>query len=133
MHGLARNQTTVYYALFKSKSEIVDSNGNKTGQYRLSYSSPVALSANVRWDSGAVEFAGFGLSGNAQRRMIVCDPNCPITIDTVLWIGITPDSNGYDGQITPNYVVAGAPERSLNQAAYLLQEVNISCDPLPST
>ena len=133
MHGLARNKTTVYYALFKSKSEIVDDHGNKTGQYKLSYYAPVALSANVRWDSGAVEFAGFGLSGNAQRRMIVCDPNCPIAIDTVLWIGIKPDNDGYAGAVMPNYVVAGVPERSLNQTAYLLQEVNISCDQLPST
>ena len=126
MHCLARNKQTVYYALLKSKEEITDDYGNATGQYALEYYAPVALTANVRWDSGAVELEGFGLNSSGSRRMVLSDLDCPIDIDTVLWVGRTPDENGYSGAIKPNYVVSAVPERSLNHVAYSLLEVNIS-------
>ena len=123
MNCLARNKTTIYYATFKSKTEITDEYGNKTGQYTITYNSPVEWSANIRWDSGAVQLEGFGLNQSGTRRIVTCDMNCPIGVDTVLWIGITPNQNG---TVKPNYVVAGVPERSLNQIAILVQEANIS-------
>ena len=126
MRCLSRNKTTVYYALLQSKTEQTDDYGNKTGQYTLAYYAPVEWSANVRWDSGAVELEGFGLNASGTRRIVTTDLNCPIGIDTVLWIGITPDANGYAGAVKPNYVVSGVPERSLNQIAYAVQEVNLS-------
>ena len=123
MNCLARNKTTLYYATFKSKTEILDEYGNKTGQYTITYNNPVEWSANIRWDSGAVQLEGFGLNASGTRRIVTCDMNCPIGVDTVLWIGITPDQNG---TVKPNYVVAGVPERSLNQIAILVQEANLS-------
>ena len=123
MNCLARNKTTIYYATFKSKKEIEDEYGNGTGQYTITYNDPVAWSANIRWDSGAVQLEGFGLNASGTRRIVTCDMNCPIGIDTVLWIGITPNAQG---TVKPNYVVAGVPERSLNQIAILVQEANIS-------
>lgn len=123
MNCLARNKSTIYYATFKSKTEITDEYGNKTGQYTITYNSPVEWSANIRWDSGAVQLEGFGLNAACTRRIVTCDLNCPIGVDTVLWIGITPDQNG---TVKPNYVVAGVPERSLNQIAILVQEANLS-------
>ena len=126
MNCLARNKTTIYYATFKSKTEITDEYGNKTGQYTITYNDPVAWSANIRWDSGAVQLEGFGLNASGTRRIVTCDLNCPIGIDSVLWIGITPDTNGYNGNVKPNYVVSGVPERSLNQIAIIVQEANIS-------
>ena len=126
MRCLARNKQTVYYALLKSKKEVKDDYNNATGQYNLEYYTPVALTANVRWDSGAVELEGFGLNASGSRRMVLSDLSCPVDIDTVLWIGKTPDANGYSGAIKPNYVVSAVPERSLNHVAYTLSEVNIS-------
>ena len=123
MNCLARNKTTVYYATFKSKTEITDEYGNKTGQYAITYNSPVEWSANIRWDSGAVQFEGFGLNAAGTRRIVTCDMSCPISVDSVLWIGITPNEQG---TVKPNYVVAGVPERSLNQIAILVQEANLS-------
>ena len=123
MNCLARNKTTIYYATFKSKTETLDEYGNKTGQYTITYNTPVEWSANIRWDSGAVQLEGFGLNASGTRRIVTCDMNCPITVDTVLWIGITPDQNG---TVKPNYVVSGVPERSLNQIAILVQEANLS-------
>lgn len=126
MNTLARNRKTIYYALLKSKKEREDDYGNLTGQYDLEYYDPVEYSANIRWDSGAVELEGFGLNSNGTRRLVTCDLNCPIAVETVIWIDKTPDENGYNGAIKPNYVVSGVPERSLNQIAIQLQEVNLS-------
>lgn len=126
MRCLARNKQPVYYALLRRKTEQTDDYGNNTGQYTLSYYDPVEWAANIRWDSGAVELEAFGLNANGTRRIVTSDLDCPIAIDTVLWIGITPDENGFDGAVKPNYVVSGVPERSLNQIAYVVQEVNIS-------
>ena len=123
MNCLARNKTTIYYATFKSKTEITDEYGNKTGQYTITYNAPVEWSANIRWDSGAVQLEGFGLNASGTRRIVTCDMSCPIGVDSVLWIGITPNEQG---TVKPNYVVAGVPERSLNQIAILVQEANIS-------
>ena len=123
MNCLARNKTTLYYATFKSKTEITDEYGNNTGQYTITYNSPVEWSANIRWDSGAVQLEGFGLNASGTRRIVTCDMTCPIGVDTVLWIGITPNAQG---TVKPNYVVSGVPERSLNQIAILVQEANIS-------
>ena len=123
MNCLARNKTTIYYATFKSKTEITDEYGNKTGQYTITYNTPVEWSANIRWDSGAVQLEGFGLNATGTRRIVTCDMSCPIGVDSVLWIGITPNEQG---TVKPNYVVAGVPERSLNQIAILVQEANLS-------
>ena len=128
MNCLARNKTTIYYATVCGKTELTDEYGNKTGQYNLTYSAPVEWAANIRWDSGAVELDGFGLNQSGTRRIVTCDVNVPITDSTILWIGITPTVNEQTGVVSPkhNYVVAGAPERSLNQIAILVQEVNVS-------
>ena len=128
MNCLARNKTTIYYATVSEKTELTDEYGNKTGQYELTYSAPVEWAANIRWDSGAVQLDGFGLNQSGTRRIVTCDVNVPITDSTILWIGITPIVNEQTGVVSPkhNYVVAGAPERSLNQLAILVQEVNVS-------
>lgn len=128
MNCLARNKTTIYYATLSGKTETTDEYGNKTGQYELTYAAPVEWAANIRWDSGAVELEGFGLNQSGTRRIVTCDMDCPITESSILWIGITPTVNAQTGVVSPkhNYVVAGAPERSINQIAILIQEVNVS-------
>ena len=128
MNCLARNKTTIYYATVSGQTELTDEYGNKTGQYELTYSAPVEWAANIRWDSGAVQLDGFGLNQSGTRRIVTCDVNVPITDSTILWIGITPTVDEQTGVVSPkhNYVVAGAPERSLNQLAILVQEVNVS-------
>lgn len=129
MHTLSRNKQTIYYATLTNKTEIVDSNGNRTGQFQLIYSEPVPARMNIRWDDGAVQLEGFGLNVAARRRMVTDDLTCPIGIDSILWIGIEP---GEDGLIPHNYVVASAPEKSLNHIVYIVEEVNASKPAIPS-
>lgn len=119
MHTLARNKKTIYYATLTGKTELTDEYGNRTGQYQLTYSEPQAAAMNIRWDDGAVRLEGYGLNSSARRRMVTDDMNCPIDIGTILWIGV--ETSG-----PHNYVVASAPEKSLNHIVYIVEEVNVS-------
>ena len=65
---------------------------------------------------------GIGLNDSARRRMVTDDMNCPIAIDSILWIGIEPDENG---TVAHNYVVASAPQKSLNHIVYIVEAVNV--------
>lgn len=129
MHTLARNKTTIWYALCTGKAELVDEYGNRTGQYELTYSEPQAAAMNIRWDDGAVRLEGFGLNDSGKRRMVTDDMNCPIDIDSILWIGIEP--NEY-GTVAHNYVVSGSPQKSLNHIVYIVEECNVSKPPVVS-
>lgn len=143
MKNLSRNKKDVWYALLKDKTEILDGT-RRTGQYRLNYEQPVKTRMNIRWDSGAVRMEGFGLNGAGKRRLVTDDMNCPITLGTILWIGKEPDypdntaivgiaevgnaSVGNMNRLTdkPNYYVCEVPQRSLNQIAFVVEEVNVS-------
>lgn len=123
MHTLSRNKQIIYYATLESKTELVDEYGNRTGQYQLNYSDPVAARMNIRWDDGAVQLEGFGLNAIARRRMVTDDMTCPIGIDSILWIGVEPNEQG---TVAHNYVVASAPEKSLNHIVYIVEECNVT-------
>lgn len=121
MKLMERNKQTVWYALFASKSDVRDGNDRRTGEKLITYGKPVETRMNVGWATGSAQLEGYGISREPTRRIVTDDMNCPIDTDTALWIGITPD-NG----TKHNYVVVGAPERSLNQIVYTVQEVSVS-------
>lgn len=129
MHTLARNKTTIWYALCTGKTELLDEYGNRTGQYELTYSEPQVAEMNIRWDDGAVRLEGFGLNDSGKRRMVTDDMNCPIAIDSILWIGVEPNTLG---TVPHNYVVSGSPQKSLNHIVYIVEECNASKPPVVS-
>ena len=126
MRDLLINTTPVWYALLESKTELTDEYGNKTGQYELHYSNPVRTLMNIRWNTGEIQFEGYGIDDGGRRKIVTDDINCPITVDSILWIGRTPDENGEDGAVKHNYLVTASVEKSINQIAYIVQEVNVS-------
>lgn len=126
MRDLLVNTTPVWYALFKSKTELTDEYGNKNGQYKLHYSEPVRTLMNIRWNTGELQLDGYGINDGGRRKIVTDDMSCPITVDSILWIGRTPDSNGEDGAVKHNYVCTASVEKSINQIAYIVQEVNVS-------
>lgn len=125
MRCLLRNKQTVYYSLVESITDITDSYGNRTGQYRITYSSPVAIQANVGWQTGIVTSEPYGISSEPQRRIIHDNPNLPIVKDAILWVDCVPDANGEDGTVKHDYVVSGDPQRSLNNIVIPITEVNV--------
>lgn len=126
MRDLLINTTPVWYALLESKTELTDEYGNKTGQYELHYSEPVRTLMNIRWNTGELQLDGYGINDGGRRKIVTDDMSCPITVDSILWIGRTPDSDGEDGAVKHNYVCTASVEKSINQIAYIVQEVNVS-------
>lgn len=126
MRNLLINTTPVWYALLESKTELTDEYGNKTGQYELHYSEPVRTLMNIRWNTGEIQLEGYGIDDGGRRKIVTDDMSCPITVDSILWIGRTPDSDGEDGAVKHNYVCTASVEKSINQIAYIVQEVNVS-------
>ena len=120
MRELERNKQLVYYALFTGYTDAVDGNGYKTGEKVKTYADPVAIRINVSPARGNVERDGFGIDTTYSRTMSTADINCPIQEDTLLWIGIAPESNG---EAVPHnyYVVRKA--KSLHDIVYAIREV----------
>lgn len=121
-----RNKQTVYYATVSSKTELTDSYGNRTGQFRITYSEPAEILANVGWQTGLVIGEQFGINTNPTMQLVYEDPELPIEADSILWIGITPDEDGEDGAIKHNFVVSGSPQRSINGFLCPIMEVMVS-------
>ena len=115
MRGLARNKTTVYYALYTGDTEnTVD--GLYTGETIPSYGTPQELGANVSAARGTSEIDLFGINVSYTKTIVVDDTDCPIDEHSILWIGIEATS-------PHNYEVVGVA-KSLNHITYAVQEVN---------
>lgn len=120
MRCLQKNKQKLYYALYTGKEQIVDDHGNKTGQYRVTYSSPVEMLANISPARGVSDVDMFGITETYSKAIVTDDLSCPIDEKSVLWIGKEP---AFEGEPTPyNYVVV-RKAKSLNSITYAVLEV----------
>ncbi len=97
-----RNTQPIYYAQRLGKQPIFDSQGYETGEYTVSYDTPVLLNANVvdKTSKIAKEYFGEQLDYNC---VILVEKHCPIKEDTAIWIDT--DSPIEDSSIEYNYQV----------------------------
>lgn len=116
MRSVQRNKQRIYYSLRTGSMETMDEYGNATGEYIESYSDPVALKINVGVPKGQIDLERFGLSEGYSRVLATTDMDCPIAIDSILWIGV-------DTTEPYNYVVKKIVP-CLNQLLIGLEEVN---------
>lgn len=121
MRDLKRNQQAFYYALYQGKEDVVDSNGLKTGEKKISYGNPVKMKANISPVTGYVSDNIFGKDLQYDMTMVTCDIDCPIDEFSVLWIGIEPfDADG--NQVAYNYTVTKVA-RGLYNLLFALSKV----------
>ena len=126
MRCLDRNKKTIYYALYQGKTEIVDSNGNRTGQYRTTYGTPTAIKTNVSASKGTTDLALFGTNIVYDRTFVVDDVTCAIDEFTKLWVDKAP----YDSQnnlTTHDYIVVKKAQ-SINSITYAITKVDVSAN-----
>ena len=116
MRNLARNKSSIYYALYNSKSEVQDEDGLYTGDIAPSYTAPTEIRASVSAARGTSDIDLFGVNISYTKTVIVDDMSCPIDEHSILWIGVTPDS-------PHNYEVVQVA-KSLNHISYAVQEVD---------
>ena len=115
MRGLLRNKQPIWYANYLGKTEIIDANGNRTGEFTESYSDPVKIMVNLAPAKGYVDWSPFGIYTPYDIAAMTLEMDLPITEKSVIWIGI-PTTEHY------NYVVVRIA-RSLNNVIYALRGV----------
>ena len=121
MRCLERNKQSLHYALLKSKTERVDDYGNKTGEYDYEYYTPVELRCNISKASGEAKTEFFGIETDYDSVLVLDDVGCPISEDTILFLGVTPAVT-QEGEYNNNYIVKKVAP-SLNSVSIAIKEV----------
>ena len=73
MRSLERNKQKIYYALYVSKTDVVDENGNYTGGQELTYGDIYDKMINVSPAKGTTEVEQFGLNSDYSKTLVTCD------------------------------------------------------------
>ena len=117
MIGLRRNEQTIHYALYSSKTMLTDANNNKTGEYTLAYGTPTAVKAVLAPVVGTAEREVFGVDIDYDRMALIYDTACPITEESIVWV-----DNATTGK--HDYIVKKIA-KSLNTVMIALKKVNV--------
>lgn len=120
MRTLARNLKTFYYANVTGQTALTDSEGYKTGEYTVAYSTPVEVKGNISAAMGNAYESPFGMLADYDKIIVCDDPNLGITDTSVLWVD-APNTDPYD------YVVRRIA-RSLNFISIAIKKVDVSAE-----
>ena len=119
MRALKRNKRTFWYALYLEEVELVDSDGNYTGETGVGYSDPVECKANISPATGQSNLEMFGNLTDYDRVIVSDDTTIPIDENSVIWIEADPLKDAY------NYTVRRVA-KSLNSVAIAVRKVDVT-------
>ena len=122
MRTLKRNKQKVWYVLYQGKEEILTTNGLRTGNWKVSYSEPSFLYANIAPATGNAETEPFGANINYSHIMIVQGTDCPIDENSLLYVG--DHDPEYWGDEMDKVMLVVRVAKSLNHTRYALREVS---------
>lgn len=118
MRSLERNKHTFWYALYLGKQDVVDSDGQKTGEKTLAFSPIVKSKANVSAARGTADIEQFGVNTDYSRTITTSDMDCPINEHSRIWYDTLPTN-------PHNYEVVTVA-KSLNSITIAIREVKVS-------
>lgn len=116
MRTVKRNKRPVAYAFYQGTTELLDDDGNLTGEYEVSYTEPVKTLMNVSGGRGQADIALFGLTQTFARTATTEDLDTPWNTETVMWIETDPDTEPFDYRVV-------AVSRTINQVVLALSEM----------
>ena len=116
---LKRNKRKFWYSLYLSETEIVDADGNHTGETTISYGDPVECWANISPATGQSNQEMFGNLTDYDRVILSDDITLPIDENTVIYIDKDPVQGAH------NYTVRRVA-RSINFVAVAVRKVDVS-------
>ena len=125
MRTLKRNKRPVAFAFYEGVTELLDDNGNYTGEYTVSYTDPVKTLMNVSGGRGQADIALFGLTQTFSRTATTEDLITPFNTETVFWVEKDPDTEPFDYRVV-------AVSRTINQVVLALAEVERVEEPVVS-
>ena len=110
MKTLKRNQRPFFYCLYQGKVDVVDENGNKTGEKIRLYAPPVRMMANISQATGQTNTEQFGNLDNYDKVIVFENVNSPIDENTVLFLDMEPEfTEGVTVEYTPAVALLGEP------------------------
>lgn len=97
-NGAERNKRTVWYALYEGTTEIVDPDGNKTGERLPVYGKVRAMRVNISGTSGLtnnnlsgkVEYQPYGQQNMYVMTLNPLPSDCQIDEMSVFWVDTKP-------------------------------------------
>jgi len=117
-----RDKRPVAYAFYDGVTELTDTEGNYTGEYEVSYTTPVKTLMNVSGGRGQADIALFGLTQTFSRTATTEDLDTPFNTETVFWVEKDPDKEEpFDYRVV-------AVSRTVNQVVLALAEVETNED-----
>ena len=117
MRTVKRNKRPVAYAFYAGMTDLVDDEGNFTGETAISYTTPVKTLMNVSGGRGQADIALFGLVSNFSRTAVTEDLETQFNTETVFWVDADPDTELHDYRVV-------AVARTINQVVLALEEVD---------
>ena len=123
MRTAQRNKQKIYYSLYSEKKPILDEYGNQTGEYELTYATPVSYKMSVSAARGTADVEQFGINLDYSKTMVTEDMNCPITETTRLWIN---KEAVIDNVVQPHNYVVISVAKSINSITYAIKEVSVT-------
>ena len=116
MRTVKRNKRPVAFAFYEGVTELLDDDGNLTGEYSVQYTTPVKTLMNVSGGRGQADIALFGLTQTFARTATTEDLTTPFNTETVMWIETDPDTEPFDYRVV-------AVSHTINQVVLALAEV----------
>lgn len=117
MRTLVKNKQVVYYSTYKSKTELKDDYDNATGEYAITYNTPVKTAWSVSCVDSDAEVEMFGIAAQDVIRITAKKLGFPLDEASILWFGKTPASTFVATAPDHNYVIAGI-RPSLNELVF---------------
>lgn len=115
MRSLNRQKIKIHYSNYLGETEIMDDDGNYTGERENIYSDPMELRVSIGPNGGLVTRNPYGVAPEYDRVIISDDVNCPINETSIIWV---------DNNITEkhDYIVQSI-SKTLNSVAYGIKKV----------
>ena len=126
MRCMVRNKSKFYYASYIGKTEIVDENGNATGEYKVSYSNPIECYGNVSAAQGEMQSRQFGESESYDKVIVLDERNAPIDEHSILWVDTLPHLNEDGSTDTPHDYIVKKVARSINGVSIAIRKVIVN-------
>ena len=125
MRCMVRNKSKFYYASYIGETDIIDENGDITGEYNLSYEKPVAMFGNISAAQGEIQSRQFGESESYDKVIVLDDKDAPIDEYAKIWVDTLPLLNEDGSTDTPHDYVVKKVARSLNGASIAISKVDV--------
>lgn len=125
MRCLTRNKTKFYFASYIGETEIIDDYGNATGEYKVSYTTPIECNGNISAAQGEIQSRQFGESESYDKVIVLDDRNTPIDEYSLLWVDTLPHLNENGSTDTPHDYIVRQVARGLNGVSIAISKVDV--------